>query len=428
MISLVYAEEALHVGKIYWEKEIISANSFAEIIVEDDDMNKKPYPNFADKFTILVWSDSTQEKIEIEVVETGVYTGKFKGSIYIADSEEQAGKRLLGKPGDILYAQYVDTTLPLTYSGSSEISAGAVVKVSGEDMTEYLAKIPTEMRPSQATSSLPQWLKNNAGWWAEGEIDDDSFVQGIQFLIKENFVTVVASTPANKQSAEMPQWVKNTAGWWADGTISDEEFISAIQNLISTGVIVVETTQESVAVETTQNVPSDLSPQMAALYSELAECSEIKKAYDRIGCEKEANQNILVLEYKTNSEQYEVGPVTFYYSGADLEITPSGQAILQIKILAENSGSKDNVVLFCSGPSVCNYDVTSSEKAFKYASTNFVSGQLSIKPNTAFEINMMFGPNIGYGGTKFEYDSAKEYYFRISESWGSAEIPLNLQQ
>ena len=185
LISLVYAEDSLHVGKIYWEKEIISVNSFAEIIVEDDDMNKKPYPNFADKFTILVWSDSTQEKIEIEVVETGVYTGKFKGSIYIADSGEQAGKRLLGKPGDILYAQYVDTTLPSTYSGSSEISAGAVVKVSGEDMTEYLARIPTEMRPNQATGSLPQWLKNNAGWWAKGEIDDDSFVQGIQFLIKE---------------------------------------------------------------------------------------------------------------------------------------------------------------------------------------------------------------------------------------------------
>ena len=227
----------------------------------------------------------------------------------------------------------------------------------------------------------------------------------------------------------MPQWVKNTAGWWADGTISDEEFISAIQNLISTGVIVVETTRESVIVETTQtqNVPSDLSPEMAALYSELAECSEIKKAYERIGCEKEANQKILVFEYKNNAKQYEVGPVTFYYSGADLEITPSGQAILQIKILAENSGSKDNVVLFCSGPSVCNYDVTSSEKVFKYAATDFVSGQISIKPGTAHEISMMFGPNIGYGGTKFEYNPAKEYHFRISESWGSAEIPLNLQ-
>ena len=34
--------------------------------------------------------------------------------------------------------------------------------------------------------TVPAWIKNNAGWWAEGAIDDDAFVQGIQFLIKEN--------------------------------------------------------------------------------------------------------------------------------------------------------------------------------------------------------------------------------------------------
>src|SRR3970282_2125535 len=26
---------------------------------------------------------------------------------------------------------------------------------------------------------IPTWIKNNAGWWADGKIDDNSFVQGI---------------------------------------------------------------------------------------------------------------------------------------------------------------------------------------------------------------------------------------------------------
>ena len=105
----------------------------------------------------------------------------------------------------------------------------------------------------------------------------------------------------------------------------------------------------------------------------------------------------------------------------------SGQANLSVRVLAENIGSNDNVVLFCSGPSVCNYDVWNGDKAYKYSSTDFTNGQTVVKPGEAQEVNMLFGPNIGYGGTTFEFDSSKDYYLRISEPWGSASIPLNLQ-
>ena len=37
---------------------------------------------------------------------------------------------------------------------------------------------------------VPEWIKNNAGWWAEGAIDDDAFVQGIQFLITNGILSV----------------------------------------------------------------------------------------------------------------------------------------------------------------------------------------------------------------------------------------------
>ena len=41
-----------------------------------------------------------------------------------------------------------------------------------------------------ATQNIPDWVKNNAGWWAAGDIDDDSFVQGIQFMIKEGLMRI----------------------------------------------------------------------------------------------------------------------------------------------------------------------------------------------------------------------------------------------
>jgi phosphonate transport system substrate-binding protein len=48
----------------------------------------------------------------------------------------------------------------------------------------------------EAQSLVPDWIKNNAGWWANGEIDDKTFLDGIKFLI-ENKVINVSSQPKN---------------------------------------------------------------------------------------------------------------------------------------------------------------------------------------------------------------------------------------
>lgn len=41
-----------------------------------------------------------------------------------------------------------------------------------------------------ASSAVPTWVKNNAGWWAEGQIDDNSFVKGIEYLVKVGLISV----------------------------------------------------------------------------------------------------------------------------------------------------------------------------------------------------------------------------------------------
>ena len=43
---------------------------------------------------------------------------------------------------------------------------------------------PTEQGAGRIlTMQFPDWIKNNAGWWADGQIDDGSFVSGLQWLI-----------------------------------------------------------------------------------------------------------------------------------------------------------------------------------------------------------------------------------------------------
>ena len=86
---------------------------------------------------------------------------------------------------------------------------------------------------------IPNWVKNNAGWWAEGQIPDSAFVQGIQFLIKEGIVVVPATENETQDGSNIPEWIKTNAGWWAEGQIDDRTFANGIEFLINVGIIVV---------------------------------------------------------------------------------------------------------------------------------------------------------------------------------------------
>ena len=93
----------------------------------------------------------------------------------------------------------------------------------------------------EATSSseIPPWIKQNASWWADGTIDDDSFIQGIQFLIKEGIMKIPPTTDSggDDNSKNIPPWIKQNASWWADGQIDDSNFILGIQFLIENGIM-----------------------------------------------------------------------------------------------------------------------------------------------------------------------------------------------
>ena len=93
----------------------------------------------------------------------------------------------------------------------------------------------------KTSTEIPEWVKNNALWWADGTLDDKAFVGGVQFLIKENLIQIpeiAKSTTSNSQ--EIPLWIKNNADWWGQGLISDDDFLKGIQFMIENGIVVVE--------------------------------------------------------------------------------------------------------------------------------------------------------------------------------------------
>ena len=50
-------------------------------------------------------------------------------------------------------------------------------------------------------------------------------------------------TTASAQEVSIPAWIKNNAGWWANDQIGDETFVNGLEYLIKVGIIVVESSE-----------------------------------------------------------------------------------------------------------------------------------------------------------------------------------------
>jgi hypothetical protein len=130
---------------------------------------------------------------------------------------------------------------------------------------------------------VPSWVKTNAGFWAENQIDDETFSNGIKFLIKEKIIDIpnlkefepqpklhfIESEKGPQHYIEryyndefyrewfdvnypeytieeavgytsdlvIPDWVKSNAKLWTNDQISDKEFVTGIAFLIENGII-----------------------------------------------------------------------------------------------------------------------------------------------------------------------------------------------
>jgi len=87
---------------------------------------------------------------------------------------------------------------------------------------------------------VPDWIKNNAEWWATGKISDKEFISGVQFMI-QNSIIIIPNLPEPQISddKDIPVWIRNNANWWALDKISEEEFVNGIKYLIQQGIIAV---------------------------------------------------------------------------------------------------------------------------------------------------------------------------------------------
>ena len=111
----------------------------------------------------------------------------------------------------------------------------------------------------------------------------------------------------------------------------------------------------------------------------------------------------------------------------NIAYTATGQALMNLELLAENTGSSNNETMMCTSPAICNYTIWDGGHKWVNSGSDFTSGSVVLKPDQNRFLHILWGPAIGYGSYEdFIFDSEKDYYLRISEPFGKMDIPMNL--
>jgi len=132
---------------------------------------------------------------------------------------------------------------------------------------------------AQEDIQIPDWIKSVAGWWANDEISENEFSAGIEYLINNNIISLnfvpchAAQNQTNSLSTSIPNWIKNNAKWWSEDLIGDIDFTNGIEYLIEHKIIKIDN-KKILGQVPLENVTSQMNGQLTKiswlLYNQLS--------------------------------------------------------------------------------------------------------------------------------------------------------------
>lgn len=246
------------------------------------------------------------------------------------------------------------------------------------------------------TLTIPNWIRNNAKWWYQDQIQDSDFSKGIQYLIENKIMIISPTSEKTPHESKIPSWIKRNAGLWANKTISDSEFVSGIQYLISSGIITLHLNMNQ----------SNSGNQ----------CVQFTTAAEKETCLEQLEYDTKIKNSIHTATPYVIGPVTFYYVNSESQQADDGKTILTIHLVVQNNGSHE-VTMTCPHQDSCNYALSDGQNEIPYSTNTLVYGSLTLPPNSQKFLDWTFYNSI---------DSSKNYSFLIREPWGSGSIPVKI--
>ncbi len=148
----------------------------------------------------LKYNDETEF---LNLVQYDIFVVDDKGIRKRSIAQEE-GRQFLYSPSGQAQIDFVVKEVPGTANYVIWVYGLAKTGIVPSGPSDYLQiEVPIyALDGSMPIEKIPSWIKNNAGWWAEGTIDDDSFVQGIQYLFKGGMLPVVITLQPESVSTE----------------------------------------------------------------------------------------------------------------------------------------------------------------------------------------------------------------------------------
>jgi len=254
---------------IFLSSSIVTGNTYAQTdTAERKFIEAKEYFSNGEYDTAIEIYDEI-----LEDSPNNVSTLKMKGIAQINQGQytkslEQFFKILQYQPNDVI--SLTGMGIGLGYLGEYQEAQKYFEKANKEkpsstvikNYKEYADKVitkypytPTEKPKGlekEYISSIPEWVKQIAGWWAEEQLEDSEFISALLYLIDNKIIKIPPTETQKITDEKIPEWIKNNAGWWAEGIIDNDSFVQGVQYMVENGVISInientsEKTQEEI--------------------------------------------------------------------------------------------------------------------------------------------------------------------------------------
>ena len=177
-------------------------------------------------------SITNSQALVVGEIQTYQIEYSYDGELEDGTAFTDIGLMMIIPDGSTTYWEIYGQTWSAKADTHKELIANSINSFSFLDETEQIVSAETSV-------DIPDWVRNNAAWWSDGQIDDNTFANGIQFLIKQKIIDIPDLPEQSSENVEnvIPDWIRNNAGWWSEGMISDDDFVSGIKYLVEQGII-----------------------------------------------------------------------------------------------------------------------------------------------------------------------------------------------
>ena len=189
---------------VSWEPEILESNSDVKIVFDVTDIFLKNKP----VSTNYEFSITQDDKLLFE--QNGIST----------DSKTEHN--------------VVNFAIPDNLSGIVNLNFN---NLDGNEFATTSIPIVIHQNKINGSILIPDWIRDDALLWSEEKIIDNKFTNIINYLIKNEIITIPENQSNIIEVKKIPSWIRTTTGWWVDGQIDDKTFVGSLEFLVKKSII-----------------------------------------------------------------------------------------------------------------------------------------------------------------------------------------------